>query len=196
MRLIYLLMAGVVLLSFMLAFLSGPFAVCVSADDAVKCDVYGGAGVPRHLEIHANGSFYMLYDGREFRGVFRCVNCNQSSVQVPLDVRAVVVVRPPVAAEIVRVYQLSALAVYLLTIPLALNVLAVVKALQGRLYGLYKGLKYAVWSSFVAIAVAIALWPLNPASALLLGAYGAVMLMSAWQVNRRLRQWVDTLLTR
>ena len=42
----------------MLAFLSGLFAICVLAGDAVRCGVYGGVVVPKRLEIYGNGSFY------------------------------------------------------------------------------------------------------------------------------------------
>jgi len=70
----YLLMAGV-LLSSMVAFLSGLFAVCVLAGDAVRCGVYGGVVVPKRLEIYGNGSFYTS----DLWKSFRC-NCNQSGV--------------------------------------------------------------------------------------------------------------------
>ena len=73
MKLNYLLMAGV-LLSSMVAFLSGLFAVCVLAGDAVRCGVYGGVVVPKRLEIYGNG-FY----ASDLRKSFRC-NCNQSGV--------------------------------------------------------------------------------------------------------------------
>ncbi|MFZ8807795.1 MAG: hypothetical protein ACO2PN_06785 [Pyrobaculum sp.] len=74
MKLNYLLMAGV-LLSSMVAFLSGLFAVCVLAGDAVRCGVYGGVVVPKRLEIYGNGSFYTS----DLWKSFRC-NCNQSGV--------------------------------------------------------------------------------------------------------------------
>ncbi len=160
----------------------------------LRCDIYNSAGPLRHVKTYPNGTFYIISNGYEVKGVFRCVNCNQSSA-VPLDVREVVIMQGGGVVETVPVYQLSLLATYMLTIPLALNVLAVLKALRGRLYGLYQGLRYALWSSLTSTALAAVVFPLSPPSAFVLGLYGVITAAATIHVNRRLRRWVEFLLT-
>ncbi len=194
MKLILLILVGIVLLSSLMAFLSGPFALCYSSGDVLKCDVYNTAGPLRHVEIYPNGTFYVLYNDHKVKEVFRCVNCNQSSAVLP-DVRGIVIMQGQSVVEAISVYRLSLLAVYTLAIPLALNILAVVKVLQGRLYGLYQGLKYASWSSYMATMLAVVIFPLSLLPAFALGLYGVITAAATFYINRRLRRWVKSLLT-
>jgi len=43
----------------MLAFLSGLFAICVLAVDAVRCGVYGGVVVPKRLDLRKRLSLHV-----------------------------------------------------------------------------------------------------------------------------------------